>query len=62
MRLLTCKPAASRFPTVPSVAQIGQTLPDIGTVVAQTEAIPDTPLARPGLTALLHFSRVINLI
>ena len=39
MYLLTCKLPASRSATVPSVPQIGQTLPDIGTAVAHTQAI-----------------------
>ena len=34
----------------PSVPQIGQTLPGIGTAVAYTEAISDGCLPRPGLT------------
>ena len=62
MHLLTCKPAASRFPTVPSVAQIGQTLQDIGTAMTHTEAISDRSVVRPGLTALLQLRSVVNLI
>ena len=46
MYLLTCKLPASRSATVPSVTRIGQTLPDIGTAVAHTEAISDRSLAR----------------
>ena len=53
--LLTCKPVVSRLATVPSVPQIGQTLPDIGMAVAHTEAISDRSVARTGLTDEWHF-------
>lgn len=62
MYSLTCRLAAGRFVAAPSIPQIGHTSPDIGTAVVQTEANPDTPLARTGLTDLLQFRSAINLI
>ena len=46
--ILTYKLAVGRFVIVPSVPQIGQTLPVIRTVLAHTEAVSDMSVARPG--------------
>ena len=58
MYLLTCKPAVSRFANVSSVAQIGQTLPDIRTAMAHSEVTSAVRLGRVGATHRMQFECV----